>query len=71
MMRNLHTKLLFDSLLDFHEPWIAIFQHLSGVKINEVVMLPKFIGMFELGAVMAELVLEETGIDFMKPECVF
>ena len=57
-MRNLYPQLFFDGLLDLHKSWVAVFQHLTGVKINKVVVLPELVGMFVLGSVVAKLVLD-------------
>ena len=58
MLCDLNAKLLFDSLLDFHEPRVAILQHLAGLQIHKMVVLAEFVRTLVLGAVVAELVLD-------------
>ena len=57
-MRDDHPQLSFDGLLDLQQPGVAIFHHLTRVKVDKMIVLPELVRALVLGAVVTELVFD-------------
>ncbi len=57
-MRDFHTQLPLDGLLDFQQSGIAVLHYLAGVEIHKMVVLAELVRTLVLCAVVAELVLD-------------